>query len=248
MFKFFRAISFKKILLICLIFILIVIIATISCNTNIINRLTKTNPVNSIINSNVVGAEYLNQMSNISTEELVEDLEKEKSYIKWVDFKGTAVVLKKLADTDINSHVNNEQIQFNWIELMAYLGCKYGGELSLFKDKDLENLLNSLREGKTMNELTANMKLYNYFFQSYDAIFHEYIGEYEIATVDEQGNKKYVKKYGLKAFSPIAKNYYFSHYKDFGSARSYGYRRVHLGNDLLRKYWHTNYRCRIWLY
>mgnify|MGYP002419309513 CR=1 FL=1 len=45
-----------------------------------------------------------------------------------------------------------------------------------------------------------------------------------------------------------AKNYYFSHYKDFGSARSYGYRRVHLGNDLLRKYWHTNYRCRIWLY
>ena len=187
-------------------------------------------------------------MSNISTEELVEDLEKEKSYIKWVDFKGTAVVLKKLADTDINSHVNNEQIQFNWIELMAYLGCKYGGELSLFKDKDLENLLSSLREGKTMNELTANMKLYNYFFQSYDAIFHEYIGEYEIATVDEQGNKKYVKKYGLKAFSPIAKNYYFSHYKDFGSARSYGYRRVHLGNDLLRKYWHTNYRCRIWLY
>ena len=195
MFEFFRAISFKKILLICLIFILIVIIATISCNTNIINRLTKTNSVNSIINSNVVGAEYLNQMSNISTEELVEDLEKEKSYIKWVDFKGTAVVLKKLADTDINSHVNNEQIQFNWIELMAYLGCKYGGDLSLFKDKDLENLLNSLREGKTMNELTANMKLYNYFFQSYDAIFHEYIGEYEIATVDEQENKKYVKKY-----------------------------------------------------
>ena len=115
-------------------------------------------------------------------------------------------------------------------------------------DKDLENLLNSLREGKTMNELTANMKLYNYFFQSYDAIFHEYIGEYEIATVDEQGNKKYVKKYGLKAFSPIAKNYYFSHYKDFGSARSYGYRRVHLGNDLLRKYWDTYCSCRIWLY
>ena len=94
----------------------------------------------------------------------------------------------------------------------------------------------------------STLKFYNYFFQSYDAIFHEYIGEYEIATVDEQGNKKYVKKYGLKAFSPIAKNYYFSHYKDFGSARSYGYRRVHLGNDLLRKYWHTNYRCRIWLY
>ena len=24
---------------------------------------------------------------------------------------------------------------------MAYLGCKYGGDLSLFKDKDLENAI-----------------------------------------------------------------------------------------------------------
>ena len=78
MFKFFRAISFKKILLICFILILIVVIVVISCNTNFINRLTKTNTVNSIINSNVVGEEYLNQMSNISTEELAEDSEKEK--------------------------------------------------------------------------------------------------------------------------------------------------------------------------
>lgn len=241
MFKFFRAISFKKILLICFILILIVVIVVISCNTNFINRLTKTNTVNSIINSNVVGEEYLNQMSNISTEELAEDSEKDKSYIKWVDFKGTATVLKKLADVDINSHVKNETVQFNWIELMAYLGCKYGGDLSLFKEKDLESLLANLKEGKTMAELTENMKLYNYFFNSYDAIFHEYIGEYEIATLDEQGNRSYSKKYGLKAFLPIAKNYSFSHYKDFGSARSYGYRRVHLGNDLLRKYWNTDY-------
>lgn len=147
----------------------------ISVITNIINKLTKTNSVNSIINSNVVGAEYLNQMSNISTEELVEDLEKEKSYIKWVDFKGTAVVLKKLADTDINSHVNNEQIQFNWIELMAYLGCKYGGELSLFKDKDLENLLNSLRRREDYERVDSKYEALQLFFQSYDAIFHEYM-------------------------------------------------------------------------
>ena len=180
-------------------------------------------------------------MANISTEKLAEDSEEDKSYIKWVDFKGTATVLKKLADVDINSHVKNETVQFNWIELMAYLGFKYGGELSLFKEKDLESLLENLKNGKTMAELTENMKLYNYFFNSYDAIFHEYIGEYEIATLDEQGNRSYSKKYGLKAFLPIAKNYSFSHYKDFGSARSYGYRRVHLGNDLLRKYWNTDY-------
>jgi len=37
----------------------------------------------------------------------------------------------------------------------------------------------------------------------------------------------------LKVFSPIAENYGYSHYDDFGNSRSFGYRRKHLGNDLL---------------
>ena len=41
------------------------------------------------------------------------------------------------------------------------------------------------------------------------------------------------ERYGLKAFLPIAKNYSFSHYDDFGNSRSYGFKRVHLGNDLM---------------
>ena len=227
--------KFKKILILCLIISIIIIMCTLTI-TGVFyfkEKFNTSNSIDNIINSNTSGEEFFNQISNISTEELAKDSEKDKSYIKWVDFKGTAAVLKKLADVDINSHIENEQVKFNWIELMAYLGCKYGGDLSLFKETDLENLLNNLREGKTMAELTANMKLYNYFFQSYDAIFHEYIGEYEITKFDEKDNNTYVKQYGLKVFSPIAKNYYFSHYKDFGSARSYGYRRVHLGNDLL---------------
>ena len=95
----------------------------------------------------------------------------------------------------------------------------------------MDKLINELDSGKTINDLTSNMKLFNYFYQSYDAIFHEFIGEYEILNAD---SFTYTKKYGLKAFLPIARNYSFSHYKDFGSSRSYGYRRVHLGNDLLR--------------
>ena len=227
--------KFRKMLILCLIILIIIIICTLIVTEVFYfkEKFNTSNSIDNIINSNTSGEEFFNQISNISTEELAKDSEKDKSYIKWVDFKGTAAVLKKLADVDINLHIKNEQVKFNWIELMAYLGCKYGGDLSLFKETDLENLLNNLREGKTMAELTANMKLYNYFFQSYDAIFHEYIGEYEITKFDEKDNKTYVKQYGLKVFSPIAKNYYFSHYKDFGSARSYGYRRVQLGNDLL---------------
>jgi murein DD-endopeptidase MepM/ murein hydrolase activator NlpD len=35
------------------------------------------------------------------------------------------------------------------------------------------------------------------------------------------------------AFSPIAKGYPFEHYDDFGTQRTYGYARQHLGHDLL---------------
>ena len=197
------------------------------------NSSSNIDSLNKVLNSNTIGENFMNQISNISTNELADDFNTSNSYIKWVDFKGTSSVLNKLSDLDISSHNNNDAVKFNWIELMAYLGCKYGGDFSLFKQSDLDALVSSLREGKTMESIASNMKLYNYFYQSYDAIFHEYIGEYEIATTDDTGNIKYVKKYGLKAFLPIAKGYSFSHYKDFGTSRSYGYRRLHLGNDLL---------------
>ncbi len=201
---------------------------------------TNTN-IENILNSNSVGEDFINEISNFPPEELKDDAK--SSYIKWVDFKGSSSILKKLSDLDITSHNNREEVKLNWIELMAYLGCKYGGNLNLFKQSDLDNLVANIRSGKSMKELTTNMKLYNYFYESYDSIFHEYIGEYEVETTDANGNKTYVKKYGLKVFLPIAKNYSFNHYKDFGTSRSYGYRRVHLGNDLLRKYWYSYYSC-----
>lgn len=228
-----KPIKVKKILILTIVFLLISITVFFSFNGyNFMLNISKTNTLDNIINSNLEGEEFLDKISNISTDELAEDL-KSDSYIKWVDFNGTSSVLSILAKVDISSHEKDESIKFNWIELMAYLGCKYGGNLAMFKQSDLDKLLEKLRSGEKMDDITSNMKLYNYFFQSYDAIFHEYIGEYEIETPDDLGNKTYVKKYGLKAFLPIAKNYGFSHYKDFGSARSYGYRRVHLGNDLL---------------
>ncbi len=228
-----KPIKVKKILILTIVFLLISITIFFAFNGyDFMLNISKTNTLDNIINSNLEGEEFLNEISNISTDELAENL-KSDSYIKWVDFKGTSSVLSILAKVDISSHEKDESIKFNWIELMAYLGCKYGGNLAMFKQSDLDKLLEKLRSGEKMADITSNMKLYNYFFQSYDAIFHEYIGEYEIETSDDLGNKTYVKKYGLKAFLPIAKNYSFSHYKDFGSARSYGYRRVHLGNDLL---------------
>ncbi len=51
------------------------------------------------------------------------------------------------------------------------------------------------------------MKNYSYYYEAYDAILHEFIGEYEVELPDDSGteNKIYTKKYGVKAFLPIAK-------------------------------------------
>ena len=159
--------------------------------------------------------------------------EEKKDFIKWVDFNVTSEALNLTAKLDINSHNKNEEIVYNWIELLAYLACKNGGNFKNFKPKDLNTLTEELKNGQTIEDLTQNMKFYDYYFESYSAILGNFIGNYSIETPNEHGSKSYQEKYGLKAFLPIAKNYSFSHYDDFGNARSYGFKRTHLGNDLM---------------
>lgn len=154
-------------------------------------------------------------------------------FIKWVDFNVTAEAMNLTAKLDIDSHNKNAGIIYNWIELLAYLACKNGGNFKSFKSKDLDSLLKQLEEGQTISDLTQNMKFYDYYYESYSAVLREFIGNYSIETILEDGSKVFEEKYGLKAFLPIAKNYNFSHYDDFGNSRSYGFKRTHLGNDLM---------------
>lgn len=49
----------------------------------------------------------------------------------------------------------------------------------------------------------------------------------------EKGEKTWVRRYGLKTFSPIAEGFWYEDYSDFGVNRSYGYHRRHLGHDLM---------------
>jgi len=49
---------------------------------------------------------------------------------------------------------------------------------------------------------------------------------------DNTVEKVWEKKYGLKAFNPIARGYEYSDSDDFGNSRSYGYKRKHLGHDM----------------
>ena len=184
-----------------------------------------------------------------------------KSYIKWFEFKPTYEVLIKTSSLDIDSHKKKETVKYDWIELISYLACKYGNDFKRFKQEDLDKLVTRLKSGETMEEITKDMKLYSYYYQGYEAVLSQFIGEYEIQkpntiqksssdnTINTQSfnnvnttnainstdlnSQPFSKVYGIKAFHPLAQNYSYSHYDDFGNSRSYGYKRLHFGNDLM---------------
>lgn len=79
--------------------------------------------------------------------------EEKKDFIKWVDFNVTSDALKLTAKLDIDSHNNKEDIQYNWVELLAYLACKNGGDFKNFKKTDLDVLVNKLKNGETISDL-----------------------------------------------------------------------------------------------
>ena len=170
-----------------------------------------------------------------------DNYDKSKNYIKWIEFNVPFSVLEKALKYDIESY--GKETPLNWIEILAYVTAKNWGQLTDIKkiNKDIDVLVKSLRENKHENktevfdEFKANLKQYDYFFEAYNAVLSGYVGEYEVLEKSKElpETEEWVKKYGLKVFSPIAKGYSYSHYDDFGNPRSYGYRRRHLGNDIM---------------
>ena len=151
---------------------------------------------------------------SFATDITQEDANK-KDFIKWVDFNVSYDALKLTAKLDIKSHTENSSTTYNWIELLAYFACQNGGNFKNFKKADLDKLTEKLKNGETIESLTQNLKLYNYYYESYSAVLSEFIGTYSFTNSDGT----IAEKYGIKAFSPIAKNYYFTHYDDFGNSK-----------------------------
>lgn len=157
-----------------------------------------------------------------------------KDFIKWVSFDVSQKALEDAYQYDVASQTKN--VKLNWIELLAYLGGKYGGDFSRYKQKNMADLVAKLeKKEETMDTITADMKYYKYYYDAYSAVLGGMVGEYKIEVADKESpeGKKWETKYGLKAFLPIAKNYPYSHFDDFGVSRSYGYKRKHLGHDMM---------------
>ena len=82
----------------------------------------------------------------------------------------------------------------------------------LQSDQDVEEILGSLYQ------------YYPYYKQSFSAVLGGLLGHYAIEV-----NGQLRPTYGLKAFSPIASGYGYSHSDDFGNRRTFGFDRKHLG-------------------
>ncbi len=157
--------------------------------------------------------------------------EKDKSYIKWAELNVSLSALKDTVKLDIDTYGMLYHISF--IDSLSYLACKNGNDFSSYKKADLDKMLEALGEIYTIDDLMKDNKYYTYHKEAFSAMLSGLLGVYETETTDENGKKKTEKVYGLKAYSPIAKGYSYSHYDDFGVSRSYGYKRTHLGNDLM---------------
>lgn len=153
---------------------------------------------------------------------------RKKKYIHWVEFNVPSDVMDKAFRLDMGTV--QEEVHLDWVELLAYLGAKYGGDFERFRQTDLDAVVEKLKSGSAMEKIAKDMKYYAYYREAYGAVLDGMVGYFE----QESGNDKvWLRKYGLKVFSPIAKNFPYSDFDDFGASRSYGFKRKHLGHDMM---------------
>lgn len=156
----------------------------------------------------------------------------EDNYIKWVDFTISYEALCKAYDWDVKTHGGEHEI--HWVELLAYTAARTGGTFDKKALSIMENAAQAISAGEeTMENLTKDLKYFSYYQEAYSAALGGLVGEYQEECVDEAGNVTYEDRYGLKGYFPLAGGFEYSHYDDFGAGRTYGYKRKHLGHDMM---------------
>lgn len=147
------------------------------------------------------------------------------SPIRWVDFTLTAEVMNLALQEDIRTL--DEEQHLNWLDILAVAAARTGGKCTA---ASIKKAIQDLKSGDLPPEefLGDLAKYYRYYREAYQGALGGLVGSYEIEV-----NGQWVGQYGLKAFSPIAAGYGYSHFDDFGTGRNFGFRRKHLGNDLM---------------
>ena len=144
--------------------------------------------------------------------------------IRWVDFQVPYGSLEYAMQQDIGT--SEEEKHISWIDILALSACRTGGRCPL---DSVKQAARELKGDSSPEELLGNLyEYYDYYYRAYDAALGGLLGNYAIEV-----NGEWKESYGLKAFSPIAAGYGFSHCDDFGVGRSFGFKRKHLGHDMM---------------
>ena len=144
--------------------------------------------------------------------------------IKWVDFDVPYESMKYAMNVDIQTF--DQEKHLNWIDILAVAACRTGGKCGL---DSVRKAAADLKGDKSAQELLREENQYfRYYQEAYSAVLGGFLGSY---AIEKDG--QWISRYGLKVFSPIAEGYYYTHYDDFGASRSYGFKRKHLGNDMM---------------
>lgn len=144
--------------------------------------------------------------------------------VRWVDFAPKADAMQYAMQVDIDT--SEKEHHLSWLDILALSACRTGGKCSI---DSVKQAARELQAGKSLEEAAGELKKYAlYYRKAYGAVLEGLVGSYAIFYDNE-----WHPTYGLKAFSPIAAGYNYSHYPDFGAGRSFGFDRKHLGNDLM---------------
>lgn len=144
--------------------------------------------------------------------------------IKWVDFRIPYESLQYAMEQDITTF--EEEKHISWIDALSVAACRTGGKCDL---PSVKKAVKELKKDNSAEELLGDLyKYHSYYHQAYTAALGGLLGSY---AIEKDG--QWISVYGLKAFSPVAAGYGYSHSDDFGAARSFGFKRKHLGHDMM---------------
>ena len=144
--------------------------------------------------------------------------------ISWVDFDVPYESLHYAMEQDISSFETEKHL--SWIDILALSACRTGGKCGL---ASVKKAVKDLQGDQSARDLVGqNTKYFDYYHEAYTAALGGLLGSF---AIEKDG--QWISQYGLKAFSPIAAGFGYSHSDDFGNGRSFGFTRKHRGNDLM---------------
>ena len=126
--------------------------------------LFKTDPGQAVISQASRLAGYMNPLENTDSAdpdntETDKKADKNKDYIKWVDFGVTSEAMNQAFRLDVDTCQSD--IHLNWVDLLAYLGTRYGGDFSKYKPEHMTAVAEKLKNGEISKEEYDRWR-YNY--------------------------------------------------------------------------------------